>query len=73
MDGSILLREFQICNWVVCMLSRRANMITQKSAILLRPLYTGAKLPEVHEIPDTAKNTDTYSVIGPISGNLRVS
>ena len=48
-------------------------MNSRKSLILLRPLHTGAKLPESHEIPDTAKSADAYSVIRPISGNSRVS
>ena len=72
-DGFIFLYGFQICNWIVPMFSRRDNMISQKSLILLRPLYTGAYLPESHELPNTAKNADAYSVIGPISGNSRVS
>ena len=73
MDRFIFLQEFRICNWIIPMLSRRANIISQKSLILLRPLYTGAYLPESHELPDTAKTADAYSVIGPISGNSRVS
>ena len=73
MDGFIFLQGFQICNWIVRMLTGKAIIINQKSPILLRPLHTGAKLPESHEIPDGAKSANAYSVIGPISGNSRVS
>ena len=73
MDRFIFLQKFQICNWIIRMLSRRANMTSQTSLISLRPLHTCAKLPESHEIPDAAKSADASSVIGPISGNSRVS
>ena len=73
MDGFSFLQGFQICNWIVRMLSMRAIIINQKSPILLRPLYTGAKLPEFYEIPDTATSGDACCVSGPISGNLRMS
>ena len=73
MDRFIFLQEFRICTWIVPMLSRRANIISQKSLILLRPLYTGAYLPEFYDLPDTVKTTAAYSIIGSISGNSRVS
>ena len=73
MVGFIFLLEFQICNSFVHMLSVREDMINQISPILLRPLYTGAKLPEFREIPDAAISSDACCVSWPISGNLRVS
>ena len=73
MDGFIFLQGFQICNWIVRMLSKRANMTSQTSLISLRPLDTDAKLPEPHEIPDTAKSGDAYSVIGPIGCQMNLN